>query len=224
MRRTGYAQIVSAEREPRLRLGKPGVLAMRMTFDHDGDVPLGLAEGEPLPPDDRAPIYDVQPKIALEAVYRAQAPRLMRYFARRTDRQDAGDLVQESFARLAGAGASTDHVPDQPEAYLNQIAANLLRNRARAAFQRSVAKHVSSDDVMLPANDMIAAVEARDVLNRLDAAISKLSPKTREIFMAHRRDGLSYKEIGEKTGLSVKGVEWHMSKAIARVARVMGAR
>src|SRR3546814_1410038 len=80
---------------------------------------------------------------------------------------------------------------------------------------------VSAEDVPLPANDMIAEVEARDVLNRVGAAMARLSPKTREIFMAHRLDGLSYKEIGEKTGLSVKGVEWHMSKAIAHIARAV---
>src|SRR3546814_12244278 len=101
---------------------------------------------------------------------------------------------------------------------LNQIAVNLLRNRARAAFQQSVARQVSAEDVPLPANDMIAEVEARDVLNRVGAAMARLSPKTREIFMAHRLDGLSYKEIGEKTGLSVKGVEWHMSKEIGRAS------
>src|SRR3546814_15960681 len=71
---------------------------------------------------------------------------------------------------------------------------------------------------------MIAEVEARDVLNRVGAAMARLSPKTREIFMAHRLDGLSYKEIGEKTGLSVKGVEWHMSKAIAHIARAVSTR
>src|SRR3546814_7710072 len=69
---------------------------------------------------------------------------------------------------------------------LNQIAVNLLRNRARAAFQQSVARQVSAEDVPLPANDMIAEVEARDVLNRVGAAMARLSPKTREIFMAHQ--------------------------------------
>ena len=47
----------------------------------------------------------------------------------------------------------------------------------------------------------------------------KLRPITREIFMAHRLDGLSYAEIADRTGLSVKGVEKHMSKAIAQVTR-----
>lgn len=197
---------------------------MRITFNADDDGAVRLAEGDPIPPDDRASVHTAISRTTLEALYRAQAPRLLRFFSRRADRQDVGDLVQESFVRFAGATTSPDNAPDHPEAYLSQIATNLLRNRARAAYQQSISRHVSTDDILLPANDAIASIEARDMLNRLDAAMAKLSPKTREIFMAHRLDGLTYKLIGEKTGLSVKGVEWHMSKAIAHIARVLGKR
>ena len=69
--------------------------------------------------------------------------------------------------------------------------------------------------------DQVAVLESRDTLRRLEAAISKLKPKTREIFLAHRLDGLSYAEIAELTGLSVKGVEKQMSKAIAKIDRLL---
>jgi RNA polymerase sigma-70 factor (ECF subfamily) len=59
------------------------------------------------------------------------------------------------------------------------------------------------------------------MLTRLEAAMLKLRPKTREIFMAHRVHGLSYAEIAERTGLSVKGVEKQMSKAIAHIDRML---
>jgi RNA polymerase sigma factor (sigma-70 family) len=198
--------------------------AMRITFDTGDDGSFGLPEGDPLPPQDRASTQRTAAKPLLDSLYRTQAPRLLRFFSRRIDRQDAPDLVHESFVRFAGAASSSISEPEQPEAYLNQIATNLLRNRARAAVQRSVARHVCADDVLLPANDALATLEARDMLNRLEAAMARLSPKTREIFMAHRIDGLSYKQIGADTGLSVKGVEWHMSKAIAHIARAVGKR
>lgn len=69
--------------------------------------------------------------------------------------------------------------------------------------------------------DQVAVLESRDMLRRLEAAISKLKPKTRAIFLAHRLDGLSYAEIAELTGLSVKGVEKQMSKAIAKIDRLL---
>jgi RNA polymerase sigma factor (sigma-70 family) len=180
-----------------------------------------LAEGDPLPPDNRVAAGSV---LALNDLYQTQAPRLHRYFAQRTDRQDVGDLVQESFARLVDASATKDRTIEQPEAYLNRIATNLLRSRARTALQRSLAQHVPADEESLAGPDMIAALESRDLLNRLQGALMRLNPKTREIFLAHRVDGVSYSDIAKRMGLSVKGVEWHMTKAIARLDHVLRSR
>ncbi len=177
-----------------------------------------IRDDDPLPPEDRPTT------VALDDLYRAQASRLHRFFARRSDSQDANDLVQESFARLAKADLMSSKPIEQPEAYLNQIAANLLRNRAKSALQRSLARQVPIDDVPLAGSDTVAALEARDTLNRLQQALMRLSPKTREIFLAHRVDGLSYKEIANRTGLRLKSVEWHMSKAIAFLDRALRTR
>ena len=49
----------------------------------------------------------------------------------------------------------------------------------------------------------------------------RLRPKTREIFMAHRIDGMTYAEIAERTGLTVKGVETQMSRALAQLDRML---
>ena len=59
------------------------------------------------------------------------------------------------------------------------------------------------------------------MLNRLEAAILRLSPRTRDIFVAHRVHGMSYAEIAERTGLSRKRVEKHMAKAIVQIGRMM---
>lgn len=175
-----------------------------------------LDEGQPLPPDDRVIARDR----ALGELYLAHAPRLLNYFSRRADRQDAGDLVHESFVRFADTALARTDI-DCPEAYLNRIASNLLRDRARTALQRSLARHVPADDASLPGCDPVARLEARDSLARLDLALRRLKPKTRAIFLAHRRDGLSYREIADQTGLGLKGVEWHMAKAIDQLDRAL---
>jgi RNA polymerase sigma-70 factor (ECF subfamily) len=144
---------------------------------------------------------------------------LLRFFARRIHRQEAGDLVHESFVRFADANARQALQIECPEAYLNRIATNLLRNRAKTALRRSLASAVPADAEPLAGHDPVAALEARDQVERLQRALSTLTPKTREIFLAHRLDGLSYKCIATQTGLSEKGVEWHMRKAIAHIDR-----
>lgn len=180
-----------------------------------------LAEGDPMPPDDRVVAGSV---LALNDLYQSQAPKLLRYFSRRADRQDANDLMQESFARFVDATAAADRVIEQPEAYLNRIATNLLRDRAKTALQRSLARHVPADEESLAGPDIVAALEARDLLNRIQNALMRLGPKTRDIFLAHRVDGFSYSDIAKRTGLSVKGVEWHMTKAITHLDRVLRSR
>ncbi len=161
------------------------------------------------------------PTIELAELHRIHCGRLLRFFARHGARQDAADLVQESFARLAGARAKRGAAIERPEAYLSTIANNLLRDRARIALSRSLALHIPTDEVPLAGHDPIAALEARDKIERLQASLARLSPKTRSIFLAHRRDGMTYKDIANQTGLSVRAVERRMSKAIAHVDRVL---
>lgn len=176
-----------------------------------------ISADDPLPPQDRV----CRPAARVDDLYDLHGPKLLRFFKRRTDHQDAGDLVHESFLRLVNTQAIRDGRVDCAEAYLNQIASNLLRDRARSALNRSLARHIPVDDVALPDCDPVARFEARDNLNRLQQALLRLKPKTRAIFLAHRLDGLSYKQIAERHGLSVKGVEWHMTKAIDHLDRAL---
>lgn len=180
--------------------------------------PLPIGDGDPLPPEDRA--VDRVPM--LDRLYRAQAPRLLRFFRRGPDFCEAEDLLNESFLRLIASPAVRENVVDNPEGYLTEIAKNALRNRARAAFHRSVLDLDSAPTH--DGTDPIAALEARDMLARLQASLDRMPSKTRAIFMAHRLEGATYVELAEAHGLSVKGVEWHMSKAIAQLHRVAGTR
>lgn len=180
-----------------------------------------VLEGDPLPPHDRVTNADPSP---IDLLYREQRPSLLRFFRRRAPHADAGDLVQRLFARFAGLSADTRADIVNPAGYLQRSAANLALDDARTGLRRASAHHVPVDGIDLRAPDQIAVLEARDMLRRLERALQRLKPRTREIFLAHRIDGYSYVEIAQRTGLSVKGVEKHMSQAIAFVDRVFAAR
>jgi RNA polymerase sigma-70 factor (ECF subfamily) len=55
---------------------------------------------------------------------------------------------------------------------------------------------------------------SRHRLERLLAGMEQLTPRTREVFLMHRLDGLRYREIAEELGISQSAVEKHMSRAI----------
>lgn len=160
----------------------------------------------------------------LDALFRSEAPRLLRYFRRNTGSGDAAsDMVQDAFVRLAGAAKRAELA--NPAAYLQRIARNLLFDRARGREKAEFCRHVSLDDgwdLAVPP-DQEMALEARDLLARYEAAVSGLTEKTRRVFLLHRAQGLTYKDIQLRLGISMGTVEYHMMRAIAHIDRVMGA-
>lgn len=61
----------------------------------------------------------------------------------------------------------------------------------------------------------------RELIERLEASLARMPRRTRDIFLANRLRGLSYDEIAEGSGLSVRQVERHMARAIAMIDRFM---
>jgi RNA polymerase sigma-70 factor (ECF subfamily) len=61
----------------------------------------------------------------------------------------------------------------------------------------------------------------RDQQRRMQEALGKLPKVQREIFLAHRVDDLSYREIARRTGLTPRQVERHMAGAIYKLVKQM---
>ena len=164
------------------------------------------------------------PADQIDRLFRSQAPQLLRFLSRRTrGHEDAADLLQEAFLRLVRL-VSLEAFPISPEAYLQQIAGNLLRDRSRRRAARSEELHDPLDEEALPdrAPGPADYLNAQDLLKAYEAALARLKPKTRRIFLLHRREGLTYPQIAAEAGISVSGVEKHMMTAIAHIDRALG--
>lgn len=59
----------------------------------------------------------------------------------------------------------------------------------------------------------------RDALRHLFILIDELPERTRTVFLLHRYEGLKYREIADRFGISVSSVEKHMIAAIHHLAR-----
>jgi RNA polymerase sigma-70 factor (ECF subfamily) len=135
---------------------------------------------------------------------------------------EAHDLAHDAFQRLIQLGNANVNMLEKPEAYLQQIARNLVFDKIKTARRRSFHLHIQSDYAALEGPALEPQLEARDMLNRVEAAMQQLKPRTREVFMARRVDGLSYAEISEQTGLSFKIIEKEMARAIAHLQQLFG--
>ena len=158
----------------------------------------------------------------IDAVYRAEAPRLSRYFRFRIGKgEDIGDLVQEAFLRFVRV--EPDHKVENPAAYLHRIARNLLVDRSRRCKTGCAivdAPLDSEDEIGVPA-DQAYQLEASQLMESYQEAVDALPPRTREVFLLHRIDELSYKEIAARLDIGVRTVEWHIAEALFRIRRAL---
>ena len=53
-----------------------------------------------------------------------------------------------------------------------------------------------------------------EVQELIDEALRQMPEKTKNIFMMNRYEWKSYQEIAQETGLSIKSIEYHISKAL----------
>lgn len=141
----------------------------------------------------------------IESVFARQAPKLRRYFRAHGYRDEADEMVQECFSRTVGRSA------DKPEAYLMRVAVHVAIDQWRA---RAKQQHVALEDFDLAGPDPLAQIEAADLLRRVQASLAHLPPKTREIFLQNRVDGVTHTELAARHGLTLHGIEYHMAKAI----------
>jgi RNA polymerase sigma factor (sigma-70 family) len=159
----------------------------------------------------------------LEALAQRYRVALVRFFCKRLrSGADAEDLAQEVLVRLA---RHTDSQKiDDVEAYLFQIAANLLRDRARRDATHFAADHISFEESgfegEVPSEECV--LEGRQAMDAFLAALAEMPPRRRMVFTLHRFAGLTYGAIAMRLGISVGVVEKHMMKALLHLHARMG--
>jgi RNA polymerase sigma factor (sigma-70 family) len=146
---------------------------------------------------------------------------LTAFFARRVHNlAEAEDLTQEVFLRIARN--LTVEVP-VADAYIFQIAANLLRDKARREKVRSHYRDARALDDWLGIDplDPQRVAEGREDLRLVARTIADLPDKTRRIFTLYRIENIDKRTIAETFGLSVRMVEIHVQRALAVLAARM---
>jgi len=137
------------------------------------------------------------------------------------DEQVAEDFVSEAFTIYWENRANL--IPETiPQAYilaiiknkcLNHIKHTLikqkvtdeLRNHSEWKLQTKISTLEACDP------DFIFSKELQEII---DNTLEKLPEKTQQIFSLSRDKGLTYRDIANKTNLSQKAVEFHISKAL----------
>lgn len=131
----------------------------------------------------------------------------------------AEDLVQNAFTELWKRCANV--LFEKAKSYLYRACTNAFLNEV--AHKKVVLRFQSSNsksDLNIQSPDYL--LEEQEFKQRLEEAISNLPVKEREVFLLSRIDKKKYSEIAEIVGISVKGVEQRMSKALIKLRSALG--
>jgi RNA polymerase sigma factor (sigma-70 family) len=143
--------------------------------------------------------------------------RLLKFLRRKgRSHEDAEDLIQEAMLRL--------HVYHQKEpvqneeAFLRQAVQNLSidqHRRERPDLRRQLGfEDVETRSALIARQSSPEdAVEAEQRLNSIKALLDGASPRTRQIYFAHRA-GYSYAEISEHLGVAHITIKRHIARAL----------
>jgi RNA polymerase sigma-70 factor (ECF subfamily) len=126
---------------------------------------------------------------------------------------NAEDLLHSAFIRLSEY--SSREAVENPSAFLVRTAANLAVDERRRLRVRRESPLETNEMIEIADGQPLHSevLEARERLNRVMAALESLGPRTREVFLMHRLDGLKYREISVRLGITVSAVEKHIAKA-----------
>ena len=158
-------------------------------------------------------------------MFAEQAPVLRGFFVRRGANDEAEDLVQETYLRLLRAHQTQGEAIGNPEAYLFTVALNLAREQA-VRRQRPVhsLEEMETMTALLAAEDCVEdAADRTQRRHRLQALLGTLPERTRAVLVMQYRDGLSYRQIAERLGVSSHMVKKHVVRGLSICRQAVAA-
>ena len=184
------------------------------------DVYRGVTgEAIDIPAAGRAEADDARARLA--ALFDTHHPRLYALARRLLPTGDeARDLVQETFLRVARHLRSVpDGRPDE-EAWLVRVMVNLCRDqwRRQASRKRWTADLRAEDDRGGRPSNQEDQLVAHDAIWH---ALRQLTPRRRAVLILCELDGCDIGEIATKLGVSRVTVRWHLSRGRRDLARII---
>lgn len=124
------------------------------------------------------------------------------------------DIVQDLFVKLWEAEIS-QFSNEEIDKFLYRSVKNrcfdyLRKQKVRQSSRLFILERLLDDEEVF-----IPQLELDELAAKIEIALSELPGQTLQIFKMSRHEDKSYAEIAEEMDMSVKGVEYHMSKALA---------
>lgn len=164
----------------------------------------------------------------MEYLFDRYSAGIYRYVWVRVGRNQAlaDELMQQLWLQACMSGGAVP--PDEFEFWLRRVAQNLVcdhwrrKNRRPAqipignpALGRELAERI--DRELLPAE----AIEKRELLDQVALAVTALPAADQELVILHYVQGRSFREIGERFGMSERAIEGRLYRARRKLKEML---
>ncbi len=159
---------------------------------------------------------------AFETLFHHYYPRLLAYATRFvSDRDDAGDLVQDSFVKFweKRTEFTTESITSLLFTIVRNNCLNYLKHRTVVEKYQNNFQDISVGQEHLYHADFLGQTDKKllfeEFLEQVNLVFDNLPPRCREVFEMSRSEGLKNREIAERLQISVTAVEKHITRAIS---------
>lgn len=126
-------------------------------------------------------------------------------------REDAEELVMNTLLKIWQHKNRLSEIRDFDDYLFGILRQEVVRlSRKRVLITENIEDQTLTDLGAEPHPEL----DLQELMLRYQNALSKLSPKQREVFLAIRDGDLSHKELAERNGMSVNTVSSHMNSAL----------
>ncbi|MXP26683.1 sigma-70 family RNA polymerase sigma factor [Altererythrobacter indicus] len=140
------------------------------------------------------------------------------FFMKRVQASDVDDMVQNVALRIQ-THLAAERI-DNPERYVFQVARSVLVDHHRKNVSRMSGQHETLEDWHHPVEELSPEriLAGTDELQHVLNALQLLPVRTRQAFVLHRFEHLSYSDIALQMEISVSAVEKHIMRAIRKLS------
>lgn len=157
--------------------------------------------------------HGVIDSIDLDEIYLLYSPRLFLLALKLTgDREESEEIIQDVFIRL--------WLKNENLSIKYSLKAYLFRSVYYACLdylRKEKVQHKSKRQEILDEHNVVEfydPVLLEELEHAINSCIGKLPIQCKKIFLLHRNDNLTYKQIAAQLNVSVKTVETHMGRAV----------
>lgn len=153
--------------------------------------------------------------IVFSELFRAEFVRLCYYANTFVQEIDVSrDIVQDVFVSFWDV-----NIDGKDKGDLLRLLFKSVRNRSLDYLKRQKVKHKYKSEILqnliIYSDVDYGDYEVKELSVKIEEEINKLPKQTSNIFKMSRVEGMTYSEIALKLGVSVKTIEFHISKALA---------